>query len=164
MEKESLPKERNKWEPSLVIPKNCITDSSGQGCWLEISMLKGSFQAKRWVCSVAQSCLTLWTIACQVPLSMEFSRHIYQSGLPFPTPGSLADPGINLHLLHLLHWCLLHLLHWHADSLPLCHPEVQEDRNHKASKPRECKHHKTRATNLTKDSLRLDTVEKNKRI
>ena len=119
MEKESLPKERNKWEPSLVIPnRNCITDSSGQGCWLEISMLKGSFQARRWVCSVAQSCLTLWTLACQASLSMEFSRHKYCSGLPFPTPGNLPDPGINLHLLD--------MLHWRADSLPLCHPEAEK--------------------------------------
>ena len=101
-------------------------------------------------------------IACQAPLSMEFSRHIHWSGLPFPTPGNLPDPGVNLHLLHLLHWCLLHLLHWHADSSPLCHPEVVADHNHKASKPRECKHRKTRATNLTEDSLRLDTVEKAK--
>ena len=43
-------------------------------------------------CSVAQSCLTLatpWTIACQPPLSMEFSRQEYQSRLPFPPPGDL---------------------------------------------------------------------------
>ena len=36
---------------------------------------------------VAQSCLTLatpWTVACQAPLSMEFSRKEYWSGLPFP--------------------------------------------------------------------------------
>ena len=36
----------------------------------------------------------LWTIACQASLSMEFSRHEYWSGLPFPTPsGDLSDPG-----------------------------------------------------------------------
>ena len=29
---------------------------------------------------------TLWTVACQAPLSMEFSRQEYWSGLPFPTP------------------------------------------------------------------------------
>ena len=37
---------------------------------------------------------TLWTIACQVPLSMKFSRQEYWRGLPFPTPGNLPDPGI----------------------------------------------------------------------
>ena len=35
-----------------------------------------------------------WTVACQAPLSMEFSRQEYWSGLPFPTPGDLPDPGI----------------------------------------------------------------------
>ena len=42
-------------------------------------------------------CLTLvtpWTVACQVPLSMEFSKQESWSGLPFPSPGDLPDPGI----------------------------------------------------------------------
>ena len=33
-------------------------------------------------------------IACQAPLSMEFSRQEYWSGLPFPSPGDLPDTGI----------------------------------------------------------------------
>ena len=37
---------------------------------------------------------TTWTIACQAPLSMEFSRQEQWSGLPFPTPGHLPDSGI----------------------------------------------------------------------
>ena len=37
---------------------------------------------------------TLWTIACQVPLSMKFSRQEYWSGLPFPPPGDLPGLGI----------------------------------------------------------------------
>ena len=37
---------------------------------------------------------TPWTIACQVPLFMEFSRQAYWSGLPFPSPGNVPDPGI----------------------------------------------------------------------
>ena len=37
---------------------------------------------------------TPWTIACQAALSMEFSRPKYWSGLPFPSPGNLPDPGI----------------------------------------------------------------------
>ena len=44
---------------------------------------------------VAKSCLTLaipWTVACQAPLSMGFSRQEYWSGLPFPSPGTLPDP------------------------------------------------------------------------
>ena len=37
---------------------------------------------------------TSWTIALQAPLSMEFCRGEYCSGLPFPSPGDLPDPGI----------------------------------------------------------------------
>ena len=35
-----------------------------------------------------------WTVACQAPLSMEFSRQVYWSELPFPTRGDLPDSGI----------------------------------------------------------------------
>ena len=37
---------------------------------------------------------TLWAIAQQAPLSMGFARQEYRSGLPFPSPGNLPDPGI----------------------------------------------------------------------
>ena len=39
---------------------------------------------------------TPWTAARQAPLSMEFSTQNYWSGLPFPTPGDLPDPGTKL--------------------------------------------------------------------
>ena len=44
----------------------------------------------------AQSCLTLWPMdySLQAPLSMEFSKQVSWSGLPFPTPRDLPDPGI----------------------------------------------------------------------
>ena len=48
---------------------------------------------------VTKSCptvATLWTVACQAPLSMGFSRQEYWSGLPFPSPRDLPDPGIEL--------------------------------------------------------------------
>ena len=35
-----------------------------------------------------------WTVACQAPPSMGFSRQEYWSGVPFPSPGDLPDPGI----------------------------------------------------------------------
>ena len=38
--------------------------------------------------------VTPWTVACQAPLSMGFSRQEYWSGLPCPPPGDLPDPGI----------------------------------------------------------------------
>ena len=37
---------------------------------------------------------TPWTVAYQAPPSMEFSRQVYWSGFPFPSPGGLPDPGI----------------------------------------------------------------------
>ena len=46
-------------------------------------------------CSVLSDSVTPWTIACQAPLSMEFSRQEYWSGLLFPSPGEdLPDSGI----------------------------------------------------------------------
>ena len=48
-------------------------------------------------CLVAQSCLTLGTpqtVACQAFMSMGFSRQGHWSGLPFPAPGDLPDPGM----------------------------------------------------------------------
>ena len=49
------------------------------------------------VSEVTQSCpipCDPWTVAHQAPLSMGFSRQEYWSGLPFPSPGDLPDPGI----------------------------------------------------------------------
>ena len=46
---------------------------------------------------VTKLCLTLvtlWTVACQASLFIGFSRQEYWSGLPFPSPGDLTDPGI----------------------------------------------------------------------
>ena len=68
------------------------------------------------VCAVlshVQLFATLWTVARQAPLSMEFSRQKYWRGLPFPTPGDLPDPGIKptLPVVPALQ----------ADSLPLGH-------------------------------------------
>ena len=54
---------------------------------------------------------TPWTVAYQAPLSMEFPRQEYWSGLPFPPPGDLSNPGIKPSLLL--------LLRWHKGSLPM---------------------------------------------
>ena len=56
---------------------------------------------------------TSWIVAHQASLSMEFFRQKYRSRLPFPTPGDLANPGIEP--------MSLHLLHWQVDSSLLCH-------------------------------------------
>ena len=56
---------------------------------------------------------TPWTVTHQAPLSVDFSRQEYLSGLPFQLQGIFLAQGSNL--------CLLHHLHWQVDSLPLSH-------------------------------------------
>ena len=46
------------------------------------------------VASVESDSVTLWTVACQAPLSMGFSREEDWSEFPFPPPGDLPNPGI----------------------------------------------------------------------
>ena len=59
---------------------------------------------------VVSDSATPWTVAYQAPLSMGFPRQDYWSGLPFPSPGGLSNPEIELHFLH-----------WQVGSLPLNH-------------------------------------------
>ena len=67
-------------------------DQSHSNCWSRPFRLP--------VCVVAKSLqsyrlfVTPWTVACQAPLSMGFSRLEYWSGLPFPSAGDLPGPGI----------------------------------------------------------------------
>ena len=44
--------------------------------------------------SCVQLFATLWTVACQAPPVIGFSRQEYWSGLSFPSPGDLPEPGI----------------------------------------------------------------------
>ena len=46
------------------------------------------------VASVVSDSVTLWTVACQAPLSMEFFRQEYWSGWPCSPPGELPYPGV----------------------------------------------------------------------
>ena len=59
-----------------------------------------------------------WAVACQAPLAMEFPRQEYWSGLPFPPPGDLSNPGIQPDSPAL-----------QANSLPLSHWGSSKDRN-----------------------------------
>ena len=58
-----------------------------------IFKIKNNFLRILCVCSV-QLFTTLWTVAHQGPLSMEFLGQEYWSGLPFLPPGDLLNPGI----------------------------------------------------------------------
>ena len=74
--------------PSACLAKGTQQDSGTTG-W---SVRAGESESE-----VAQLCPNLcdpWTVAHQAPPSMGFSRQGYWSGLPFPSPGDLADPGI----------------------------------------------------------------------
>ena len=53
---------------------------------------------------------TPWTVAHQAPPSLGFSRQEYWSGLPFPSPGDLPNPGIDPNLLY-CRQTLYHLSH-----------------------------------------------------
>ena len=77
-------------------------------------------------CGHAQLCLTLtpWTAAHQAPLPMGFSSQKYWSGLPFPSPGHLPDPEIELMSLTL-----------RADSLVQKHQRCAEACHHSAETP-----------------------------
>ena len=54
------------------------------------------------------------SVTCQAPLSLGFSRQEYWSGLPYPPPGNLPHPGIEL--------VSLILQYWQVGSLPLAPP------------------------------------------
>ena len=45
-------------------------------------------------CTVVSDSVMLWTVACQALQSTGFSRQEYWSGIPFPSPGNLPNPGI----------------------------------------------------------------------
>ena len=59
---------------------------------LEVSEPEG--EAKGKLLSRSRLFATPWTVAYQASQSMGFSRQEYWSGLPFPSPGDLPDPGI----------------------------------------------------------------------
>ena len=49
---------------------------------------------RAWIFSCVWLFVTLWTIACQTPLSMGFPKQEYWNGLPFPSSGDCPHPGI----------------------------------------------------------------------
>ena len=58
--------------------------------------LRAYIYTRMYVCvlSSVRLFVTPWTVACQTPLSMEFSKQEYWSELPFPSPEDLPNPGI----------------------------------------------------------------------
>ena len=74
-------------------------------------------------CLIAKSCPTLltpWTVVCQAPLSLGFASQEYWSGLPFPSPGDLPDPGVELGSPALAHGFSLPLRHQESPFVHFC--------------------------------------------
>ena len=74
--------------------------------------------------SHVQLFVTLWTVACQTPMSMGLSRQEYWSGLPFPPPGDLSNPGTEPVSL-IDRWVLYHSVQFSSvaqSCLTLCDP------------------------------------------
>ena len=58
------------------------------------SALRIRWTEVKWSCSVVSDSATPWTVAYQAPLFLGLPRQEYWSGLPFPSPGDLPNPGI----------------------------------------------------------------------
>ena len=75
----------------------CLPRSREEWCFVCLQRLQYLPQCLEFAQSLC--CVWLfaapWTVACQTPLSIGFPRQEYWSGLPFPSPGDLAYPGIN---------------------------------------------------------------------
>ena len=68
---------------------------SGKGVFTFLSVVHcPSTFVVAWSLSCVQLLATPKTVACQAPLSMGIPRQVYWSGLPFPSPENLPDPGI----------------------------------------------------------------------
>ena len=74
---------------------------SGNGNCINSQHMLHMYMYVMCICACMLSCFscislfaTLWTVAHRAPLSMEFPRQEYWSGLPFPSPGNLPDLGI----------------------------------------------------------------------
>ena len=87
-----------RWSPSSQLRVSqrqpvCLPFSSRPGSWAVLSP-RDCPRRGTWSLSCVRLCVTPWTVAHQAPLSMGFSRQECWSGLPFPPPGDLPDPGI----------------------------------------------------------------------
>ena len=127
--------------PSFPLPTSKEQDPSGRAVLnlggtslallnIDIQLSRGSsgshmlfmfslFYDRHWHAFITKSCptlVTLWTVACQAPLFVGFSRQEYSSGLTFPSLGIFPTQGLNLGLLHC--WKILNRVSyegWHLN-------------------------------------------------
>ena len=75
---------------------------------MSVQKLISKSTVQQQLCAQSLSCVRLfvipWTVGCQAPLFMEFSKQEYWSVLPFLLQGIFLAQGSNLRLLHLLRW------------------------------------------------------------
>ena len=90
------------------------------------------------VAKSVQLFVTPWTVAYEAPLSMEFSRQEYWSGLPYPSPGDLPDPGIEPRSPT-----------WEADALP-SEPPGKPDDPEKATAKQSWRRHRSTELGLSR--------------
>ena len=65
-----------------------------QETWVQSPGWENPLEKGKGIHSSIQACRIPWTVAYQAPPSMGFSKQEYWSGLPFPSPGDLPNPGI----------------------------------------------------------------------
>ena len=87
---------RHWWKTHLHAFLSCWQNSVFCGCRTEVSASVCVYVSH----SVVSNSVTPWTVDCQAPLSMEFSRQEYWSELLFPSPRDLPTQGLNPGLLH----------------------------------------------------------------
>ena len=75
------------WLPRLRLPNICWLEEVRVGTLVLLLLILSCF-------SHILLFAIRWSVVCQAPLSTGFSRQKYWSGLPFPPPGDLPDPGI----------------------------------------------------------------------
>ena len=98
-----------------------LTQLALNGTRLNTSVLPRDLKVKVRSLSRVRLFATPWTVAYQAPWSMGFSRQGYWSGLPFPSPGDLPNPGIkpgSPALLYRLSHTHTHTQKTIQDSLP----------------------------------------------
>ena len=82
-----------RWQPTrLSRPWDSPGRNTGVGCHFLLQCMKVKSESES--LSRVRLLATPWTAVHQAPLSMEFSRQEHWSGLPFPAPGDLPNPGI----------------------------------------------------------------------
>ena len=107
----------------LLSPHTCPWLLPVSSPWLAVPFYSVGSSSAYAVCTPSLNCVqlfvTLWSVAHQAPLSIGFFRQEYWSGLPFPPPGDLPDPGIKsesfvspaLQADSLPHWGSIYTVH-----------------------------------------------------